>query len=316
MRKFFKILLINLCLLAFFILTIEFVIWSCENLRVLLSKEEHIGKLPFPFHPGVRRFELVDLQMFNNPKAYWVRRPEGLNYKKGSIVIFGCSFAFGFDLENKQSFSYKLSHLTKRPVYNRAQAGWSIQHMLNQVRQSDFFKDVPEPEYVIYVMINDHFRRLYVPTFMASHLIREEQNLRYKYQNGELIQKKEYNEFIKFIQRLYLSQKTEHFYINNILLRKNNYPQYFNFALEHFIESKKEMQKHWKNTKYIVLLYQSFDNDELFIKKLQENGFMVISLRYNYLLNLSKPEYELPNFHPNEKAWDLVTSKIIGTLNL
>ncbi len=317
MKRVLGVLFSNLFLFLFFIFAIEVIIWGCENARIKIQKIGYIGKLPSPFHPGIRYFQLVDFNMFHNDKAGWARKPVGLNYKKGSVVVFGGSYAFGFNLNSEQTFSYKLSHLSKRPVYNRACSGWGIQHMLNQVRQSDFYNDVPEPEYVIYIMINDHFRRLYVSTFMPSEMLLEYQNLRYAYKNGELVQKKINNKFLEFIHKLYLFQKIEHFYINNIILRKNNYKEYFDFALEHFIESRNEMQKHWNNTKYVVLLYNYFPNDELFIKQLKENGFTVVSLCHDYSLpNLSNPEYRQSNFHPTEKAWDLITPQIIGTLNL
>ncbi len=317
MKKITGIVFFNIILSVFLILSVEIIIWGCENLRVKYTNEIPVNKWPLPFHPGIKRTRVINIDWFNNVDFFWTRKPEGLYYTKKPVVVFGCSYAFGFTLKNEQTFSYKLSHLTRRPVYNRAMAGWGIQHMLNQVRQSGFYKDVPEPEYVIFVMINDHFRRLYAPTFMSANLVTEDFNLRYENKNGELVLKQEKNKFFENVHRSYFLQKIEHFYINNILLEKNNHKKYFDFAAKHFIASKSAMQKHWKNAKYVIILYQAFWYDEIFIKQLKDNGFIVISLPNDYgLLNLRTPEYQLPNYHPTEKAWNLITPKIIGTLNL
>lgn len=316
MKKTFLIIFTNIILFAIIIFSLEIIVWGCENLRIKFQKEIQYNKLPIPFHPGIKRIESINLEEFKDSKKTWTRKPEGLNYTKKPIVIFGCSYAYGLNLNKEQTFSYKLSHFTKRPVYNRAVSGWGFQHMLNQVKQNQFYIDIPEPEYVIYLMINDHFRRLYVPTFMSASLLDETYNLRYELKDGKLIIKKEKNALLEFIHRLYITQKIEHFYINNILLKSDNYEQYFSFALQHLVESKNEMKKHWKNTKYVVILYQTFPHDNLFIEQLKKNGFIVISLKYDYNLNLHTPEYMSQDYHPKEQAWDLLTKKISESLNI
>ena len=135
-------------------------------------------------------------------------------------------------------------------------------------------------------------------------------------EDEKLVIKRDKNTVIELIHRLYIVQKIEHFYINNFLLREENYNKYFSFATEHFIESKKEMERHWNNTKYVIVLYQSFQYDDLFIEKLKENNFMVISLKYDYNLNLFTSQYLYPDYHPKEEAWDLLTAKIAKSLNL
>jgi len=316
MKKIINIIFINIILVTLLLFTAEIIVWGCENIRIKISGEAHSNKLPIPFHPGVKRINSVNLNEFKNSSNGWIRMPEGLNYKNPPIVIFGCSFAYGFNLKKEQTFSYKLSHLTKRPVYNRAVAGWGFQHMLNQVRQSGFYDDIPEPEYAIYVMISDHFRRMYVPTFMSASMLAEIYNLRYESINNHPVLKTPRNTFEKLIERPYLSQKLEHFYINNFLLRSTNRKEYFNFALEHLVESRNEMRKHWTKTKYAVILYQYFPYDEEFMQMLKNNSFIVISVPHDYKLNMRTPDLEQDNCHPKEKAWDILTPKIAETLKL
>lgn len=316
MKKLSALIIANLLIFLTLIFAAELFVWGCENIRIKIHKESHFAQLPIPFHKGIVKNVLVNLENFKNPKSEYTRHLEGTNYTKKPIVIFGCSFAYGFELKNEQTFSYKLSHLTKRPVYNRAFPGWGIQHMLNQVRQTAFYNDVPEPEYAIFIMIKDHFRRLYTPSFMSAHLLGGIFNLRYEYKNNELEEKYPKGRLQEIFQSSYIVQKAEQFYINNILLNERNCENYLTFAIEHFIESKQAMQKHWKNTKYVVILYQGFKNDELFKQILEDNGFIVISVPNDYYINTRDEKYESDTFHPKEEAWNILTPKIAETLNL
>ena len=87
--------------------------------------------------------------------------PAGINYTNMPVILFGCSYGWGVELNDNQTFQYKLSELTKRPVYNKSITGWGVQHMLYHLRQKDFYSTVPKPEYVIYLYITDHISRMH-----------------------------------------------------------------------------------------------------------------------------------------------------------
>ena len=316
MKKILGIIVINILLICLSLFIIEGIIWTCENLRMKIYHEKYNGQWPLPFHPGVKQFTL-NLDYFPNPEKDWGRNPVGLNYKNKPIVLFGDSFAYGFELKNEQTFYYKLSEATKRPVYVRAVPGWGIQHMLYQTRLDKFYEQVPEPEYAIFLMIHDHFRRLYTINFLSGHLLNEDRNLRYKLKDGKLVQITDSNILLRPIKKLYLTNKIHQMYLNNVILNPKNYDKYSEFAIEHFVESKNELQKHWKNTKYIVLLYQHINYEEDFMQKLRDKGFDVIPIFSLTDVNLSDKEYNIEEgYHPNEKAWDLLTPLIIKKLNL
>ena len=81
----------------------------------------------------------------SNNCNFKIRQPEGLNYKnKPPIIIFGCSFAHGTILLNRnQTIGSKLSKITKRPVYNRGIQGGGLADMYWQTTEDDFYKEVP-----------------------------------------------------------------------------------------------------------------------------------------------------------------------------
>ncbi len=316
MKRILGIIVINILLICFAFFLIEGIIWACENLRMKIYNEKYIGQWPLPFHPGVKQFN-IDLDYYPNPKKQWGREPVGLNYKNKPIVLFGDSFAYGYKLENEQTFYYKLSQITKRPVYVRAVPGWGIQHMLYQTRIDKFYEQVPEPEYAIFLMINDHLRRLYTINLLSGHFLNEERNLRYKLKDGKLIQITDSNILLKPIKKLYLTNKIHQMYLNNVILNHKNYSEYSKFAIEHFVESRNELQKHWKNTKYVIILYQHIYNEKNFIQKLRDKGFIVIPIFSLTNINLNDKEYNIDeSLHPNEKAWDLLTPLVVKDLNL
>lgn len=322
MKKFFKILSINILILIIGCFVLDFVIWGFENYSMYKNKEKYIGVWPIPYHPGVKIFN-VDFKYFPNPDENWGRMPEGLNYKKKPIALFGCSYVYGYNLQNEQTFSYKLSHKAKRPVYNRAVMGWGIQHMLYQANDPLLYKQVPEPEYVIFVSMFDHLRRLYARNFSSGHLLNEERYLRYKEVDGQLIQKTGVkvnsipSVFKELMDRSYITSKMYDIYENNFLIKEANYENYSEFLIKHFVQSKEKMQEYWKNTKFVILLYNKMYNEDDLKNRLEKNGFIVIDLQDLTQTDLTTDEFKLKNDpHPNEKAWDLITPKIIEELKL
>lgn len=313
MKKNIIFISINLFLIFIILFLTEIIIWNKENsfLKSINVFPPSIQKLKF--HPGIKNFSF-NPDLFPNPSEGWGRAPEGLEYNNKPIVIFGCSYAYGYNLSKEQTFSYKLANTTMRPVYNRAWTGWSIQHMLYQTRLEKFYKQIPEPEYVIYVYLNDHLRRLYLMSFAAWNILAEEQNLRYKEKDGHLIQIQNKNPLLRQIKRLYLTNELHRMYVEKYILK--NHKKCYDFALKHFIESKNEMQKHWKNTKYIILFYNDTSDNKVFKTNLEKNGFIIIDSSDLTDRNLKDEAYMMPNEHPTEAAWDLLVSPIVKELNL
>ena len=77
------------------------------------------------------------------------------------------------------------------------------------------------------------------------------------------------------------------------------------------------MQKHWKNTKFVIISYHEFFNDKDFNQKLRDAGFQVISLPEKVNVDLNLKEYNIEEGrHPNGRAWDIITPIIIDELGL
>ena len=238
------------------------------------------------------------------------RPVENENSKKRPIIIFGCSFAYGGELENSQTISYKLAQQTGRPIYNRARSGLGIQHMLFQLRDKEFYKIVPKPEYVIYIYMEGHPLRLTTPvsmTFSNCYLAF------YKEKNGELVLKDRTFYSDKLLLGYYLSN----FLANNYLYKSEKYIKNAERqSLKYLIDSKQEIDKNWKDTKFVVLFYRGFVSDFV-LNELNRNGIITITSS-DFLIDVKDKKYTLSETddHPNGLAWDMIVPVIIKKLNL
>lgn len=315
MKKFFKGFVISILAIILLLFVIEASIWFYENEKLKQANDPYRELGMLKFHPGIKPAEVL-LEYFPNPNENWGRAPEGLEYKGKPIVFFGGEYTYGLNLEKEETLPYKFAHLAKRPTYNRALTSWGIQHMLYQSKSKHLYKQVPEPEYIIFTHISDHFRRLYLLSFDRGYMLEENLNVRYKEKNGELVQIKNIDPFLQMVKRLYLTNKLHQLYVNKHILRDLNSENFHNFALKHFAESKKEMQKHWKNAKFVIFIYDDlYDNDE-YIENLKKEGFIVIKYDEITNENMIAPKYRVRYNYPNEKAWDLLTPKIIEKLGI
>lgn len=259
----------------------------------------------------------LNLYSFNyNAEKSLMRKPEGIGYKKLPILLFGCSYTYGDGLVNKDTFSYKLSLFSKRPVYNRAMQGWGVQQMLYQLRRPDFYDEVKPPEYIIYTVMFDHLRRLTRYQFSPPY---NYIFLRYKLTKNGF---KEIKPFCKPLWALYTVNR-----IQNIIQTEHwKNPECYKKDLRSYYLMMKECKRlakiHYPNSKFVILIYRDapniFIDDTVLRKKLLEDGFIIIDTKDLVTgVNLSDRKYKtLDNSHPSEKAWDLIVPALVKELNL
>ncbi len=302
MKKIFKRIFIILINLIIIILLTELICYlSC----IFSLNEKYEG-----FFARIKKYEYNlnyyrDFEdTYENIKTNRLRKPVGLNYKNKPILLMGCSFAYGYKLNENENLGYRLSQLLKRPVYNRAfEWWWGLHTMLYQSRREDFYKEVPEPEYVVYVFIIDHINRISTsivnPVIYLPHV-------RYVYKKGKLEREKYPWRYNLYMFRAYT------------ILRAHSLIDHFNNKIlnEYFIETKQEFDKHWKNYKFIILLYDETEWNDIVMNKidvdgLRKNGFIVIYTKDLIGRYLNQPEDTIKgDFHPSSYAWSLIAPKL------
>lgn len=290
--KILKYLFINIVLIIVILGMFEFVL-----VRDYISKHPedtyHIGKVPYT--------HLITSDRF--------RHPEGLNYKKRPIILFGCSYAYGQGLEDKESFTFKLSEYSKRPVFNYSMFGKGFQHTLFILRHNIIDKEIKNPEYAIYVMMDDHIRRMYSNVCMGDFVGQPMYSL--DSQNHFFEKKPYYPVYRQFYTFYYFNNLIYEKFIKNDLRRNSLYVSSYLNDIYLMLKTK------YPDIKFIVLMYDTDNSYGLVLSSLNEN----IKVINTYTITdeqLSQLKYTISStdFHPNALAWDLVSKALVKELKL
>ncbi len=326
MKKLWKILNIiftNILCLICVIFLIDVLIYEIKthDKRYLISYKNKMPSFKYLTKPYVFHINTTEL-FINGPANKYVktRLPDGLEYHSVPLVVFGCSYAYGDGLNYNQTFSYKLAHILKKPVYNRAISGSSMQHMFIQTTEEGFYQQVPKADTYIYVFMSDHYRRMLGLNFrLTDRYVYTKFNI----ENGKFVPEDYSNPIINIINSSYIVRlikaKIVQFCLNN-----PSFDDYFtDLAVKYFIETRKNIINHYisedknYNPHFIVILYENNNIrfKKLLINKLQAENIEVIETSKLTKEDLNAPEYIFSdNLHPNEKAWALLTPLIASKI--
>jgi len=260
--------------------------------------------------------ERVNYEMIHNDsfrdvyKRNYYRSVENKDSDKPPIVLLGCSYTQGFgslpDLKEDEIFSALLGRILKekRPIYNRGMVSQGLQGAIWQFKEGDLFDVVNhEPEYIIYTLINDQIRRLY----MECCLWNRSAFYRKKGNGIELI---ENTLFYSYPMRLYR-------YLTYERIHKISKEEKFEFLKRHFIYLKNLSDTKWKKAKWIILYYND-DGQDFDIERLENNGFKVIRLSDIVPENFFEDEKyrsTKTNRHPSKYAWEIITPALYSKLH-
>ena len=214
---------------------------------------------------------------WTNPKKYIINNPYvhlldvdkyGRNTpidfdfnNKLPVVVFGCSYAYGQNLNDNQTFTYKLSKILKRPVINRAVMAGSFQHMYYQSTKHSFYKRVPDSDEVIYIMIQDHTRRMLVYTFYVN---LNTFLLHYSIKNNKLVMDNYKNYLYNFLKSLYLCKLINHKWVEYYIKNDKNADKITDLEVIYFIKTRENLEKHWKHKiNFSVVIYGYINNEAL-----------------------------------------------------
>ena len=310
-KKFAKIVLINIFLFLFLIFISDVVIY-CYYSYIYYKLHNEAFKRP-KFSYILKPYYGINFETYfdGSDNVFRGRKPEGIEYSdKPPIVVFGCSYAHGQFLNNNQTFGYLLAHILKRPVYNRAFPGRGIGLMYWQSTDDGFYKTVPPCDSAIYIFIPDHYRRLLInfidvlDLHLTGHFNKKGNNL---YLDGDNYLK---NLMISSYSYKVLNNKYVNWYINN----PKHEEELTDTVLLYFIKTRENLQKHWKHPVDFTIVYYNnamlLYKDTLF-KKLKENNFKIIETDELTNVDLNSPEfYSVETSHPTAKAWEILTPLI------
>ena len=247
---------------------------------------------------------------------YKFRAPVGLEYKKRPVIFLGCSFAYGMGLENPQTISYKVSKYTYRPVYNYSLPGGGVQHTLWMLNNSKRFDEIKNPEYAIFIFIDDHFRRslsafpfLNYPYSESLYVIR----------GGKVYPECKLKQILyrSYLYRLLCSKFGTFKYVSPIF---QNYRE--DRIVAFFKEEEKILKQKYPNIKFVVMTFPDSTNKvESLKQKIENEGICVVDgfeifEKETHTEFSHQDEYFLDNGHPNEKMFSLFVPELAKQLNL
>ena len=320
MKKRTKILISMLVVVVFFII-FDIASYEIANRKFLNDyvPKDQWSSYHFPawWENKFRFHDVTTMKWFEENGGDKLFRPAaGLEYKKSPIWIFGCSFVYGTSMVNghhpdEETFGYILSKTTHRPVYTRGYPSWGIQHMYYQLEKGDIFKTLPNPDYVVYVFISDHARRMQklIYDFWSDGAY-----LRYEEKNGKLVQ-------IKPILEPLWKLNAVKVYLTNLEYKVraayDKHEENFDLLEKYLFSSQEILKQHNPNVKFIVLKYNGGDGfDQWFLdterwKEIKDKGIIVIDADKELGVDLKDKKYLDPdNYHPNSYAWEKISEML------
>ncbi len=307
--KLIKIIAINIVLIIGFLSVIEVYLAyeKYSEYRKYAKKEEIsiITKLKEICYFAAFRFKYSTNTFY---QAKFFRPPAGIEYKdKPSIILFGCSYAYGQNLKNEETLSYQLSEFLKQTVYNFGLLGGGLQDILHIIRNDKILNifniDTNNVQYVIYLYMFDHQRRLYVNVHPCEP--------EFKIKNGNFTEQKTN----RFLLNSYITFafKEKEFSLSD--KNKN-----WDLVCEYIKAINKEIHKRFKNgnkeTKFIVLVYIPPHGNEDWSMLENEEDLQIIKVEDLVSFPPFSKEYvTFDTLHPSALVWQLVVPKLAEELN-
>ena len=172
-------------------------------------------------------------------------------------------------------------------------------------------KDINNPEYFIYIVMSDQIRRLYSPVCLHDFTGYPEYKLN---KNNNLELKKDTYPLYKQLYTYYFFNNLYYSYIGY-----KNLDQHSTLVRAYFREMKKSLKEQYPQIKFIVLFYGDYDKYfNLDLDELEKEDFIFIHTQDISEINVFAEGYHLaPNdFHPNAKAWEILTPAFVNKLKL
>ncbi len=243
-----------------------------------------------------------------------LRPIEYRNEKKQPIILFGCSYTYGFGLNENKTFSRKLADYTNRTVINRGYYGTGIPFLYYQLNDEELIKQLPKnPEYIIFTLIPDHFPRLFR---YRNFVLTGDHTLRYKIKDNKLVVDKP---LIPALHSLFTSIITEEYLAEKNGQNKTKVDKLFKKLME---ESYSKIKKEFPDTKLIILYYENPSdaenayNNELEILKNISEDIQIINIKEE-IPDIFEDKYWIEDkSHPSAQAWDKIIPYLAKRLKL
>lgn len=268
-------------------------------------------------HPDVNiKFEYHKSYPSKFIKQFW----EKINiryYDKQSnktIMVLGCSYAGGANLEKNQNFEALLSNSLNYNVINAGFFGHGLQSAYKFLSDRENEKQIKSKYNVdlfIYIYMKDHLRRLYDKNSFYTGEIYPQ----YKIKKEKLVEIKPY---FPSIYSLYsVNNFNNKISYENIIKEEKTYKM-FNALIYELQKTTKEL---YPNSKFMILVvpvkysYKESGQDSMFpddeLKKIEAMGIEVVNAENLTSENLRDEKWYIEDkCHPSSNYWKLIVPKL------
>lgn len=281
---------------------------------------------------GYKIFSIKKPDILNFEYFLSERNNDHLKYNENlrPILLLGCSYAYGQGINVDKNFSSQLQKKTNRKTFNYSKMGASPADLLRSTsilaKNGTLKKD--NFQYVIYVVMYDHFLRINDLSLFCDFLTKTYQTNK----NRSFKDKLKYYADFSYTAKLFNAKR---------LTEKNNVALKINFLKYQINETNKIIKKNIPDAKFVVLLYDDvtnpskdayFYNDKTIhislnkdtYSDLEKSGIIFISTKSLVGDVLCDEYYQIKNdefqywkpHHPNEKAWELIIPPFCNKLRL
>ncbi len=244
-----------------------------------------------------------------NPKT----KPDTV-YKEFAMIT-GCSFAFGYGLNEKQTLAYAIDSMMGYRAYNYAVAGYGTQQTLTLLQSRELSKEIKEPNGIlIHLFIDDH-----IPRLIGSRRLMKLWARNYPYyhiENGQLVQDGSFRTGRHLLTSFYcaISQSAfiDLFDIDFPWYVSNGHLELFSAVLK---KSKEEFLRQYPKGRFLVVLGPNSLLAPRIITALLENE--IETLDCSNLFDKDQKQYKIhwTEAHPNSNYYLEMTEAINTYLN-
>jgi hypothetical protein len=234
--------------------------------------------------------------------------------KTKHALFFGCSIAYGYGLNDNNTFPYYFQEGSEYNSYNLAFTGYGTNQMLARFEYEDISEHVVEEDGIaVYVFFWDHIERAIGS--MDRYVKWVSNAPYYEYQDDKLVRNRSFKEGRSFVsglyERLYQSSIVQYFEVGFPLGLNETH---FDLVSEMILESKKKYKEQFGSDKFYVAVYPSFtevdqEKYEKFLSSLTDKKIDYIDLTTDFEY---KPEHTLGGDpHPNANTNKVLSERLL-----
>ena len=311
MKKFWKLVIVYIIWFVILFIVLNFIVYKFFYYQIEFGLPSDYNREKFSFIRHNTDYNYIK-------EDHLPRSPVELGNDNGNIVIFGCSYGYGYLLEHEQTFHYKLSQALNRSVYNLSCPGEAPQFAIMKIKSHDFDDILKKSDYAIFVTIGEHLYRVHsnsngwwISNTWPRYDIKKEKDNKYlvfhKYRLAVISD----SYFWRYIRKVWFSKIISRIDIEPI----KNY--LFDNVKLHFETILKDLQEYNPNIKMIIIVYPDDDCWNLYLdsprwKELEDEGIIVVKVK-DIIEDYGNSIYQIPNDgHPSEFAWQNITNYLVN----